>query len=323
MNYRPDIDGLRAVAVLSVVINHAFPLLLPGGFVGVDIFFVISGYLISTIVLDAIDEDRFSIADFYARRARRILPALIVVLVAVLAVGWFIQTAVQYAALARTAAAATLFVANMSLWQDASYFAWTSKSAVLLHLWSLSVEEQFYVFWPLILVALKAWPRLTLPGAVAIVAASFLYSVDVAQVDQSRAFYWLPSRMWELGAGGILALLRLRGDSLPAPVALASAAAGFALVVVSVFLLDGSMFFPGFVAIAPTRVSSGCGSTATGVSWAVLGSNSANTVRDLRGALKPSTDKSVCEISMMTATQRCGVSWTNPTPAPMVLSGCW
>lgn len=252
MNYRPDIDGLRAIAVLSVVVHHAFPDALPGGFVGVDIFFVISGYLITTLVRDALDEGRFSLADFYARRARRILPALLVVMGAALVAGWFVQTALQYSMLGKTAAAAAMFVANFSLWQDANYFAWTSRSAVLLHLWSLSVEEQFYIFWPLILAALAAFPRLVVPATLAIVGASFFYGLEAAQVDQSRAFYWLPSRLWELGVGGVLALLRLRSDSISAPLSFAASLLGLCIILVSLFALNGSMLFPGFVALAPT-----------------------------------------------------------------------
>lgn len=252
MNYRPDIDGLRAIAVLSVVVHHAFPDALPGGFVGVDIFFVISGYLITTLVRDALDEGRFSLADFYARRARRILPALLVVMSAALVAGWFVQTALQYSALGKTAAAAAMFVANFSLWQDANYFAWTSRSTILLHLWSLSVEEQFYIFWPLALAALAAFPRLVVPATLAIVGASFFYGLEAAQVDQSRAFYWLPSRMWELGVGGVLALLRLRSENLAAPLSLASSLAGLCVIVASLAALNGSMLFPGFVALAPT-----------------------------------------------------------------------
>ena len=252
MNYRPDIDGLRAIAVLSVVVHHAFPDALPGGFVGVDIFFVISGYLITTLVRDALDEGRFSLADFYARRARRILPALLVVVSAALVAGWFVQTALQYSMLGKTAAAAAMFVANFSLWQDANYFAWTSRSTILLHLWSLSVEEQFYIFWPLVLAALAAFPRLVVPATLAIVGASFFYGLEAAQVDQSRAFYWLPSRMWELGVGGVLALLRLRSENLAAPVSLAGSLAGLCIIVVSLFALNGAMLFPGFVALAPT-----------------------------------------------------------------------
>lgn len=252
MNYRPDIDGLRAIAVVSVVVHHAFPDALPGGFVGVDIFFVISGYLITTLVRDALDEGRFSLADFYARRARRILPALLVVVTAALVAGWFVQSALQYSMLGKTAAAAAMFVANFSLWQDANYFAWTSRSAILLHLWSLSVEEQFYIFWPLILAALAAFPRLVVPATLAIVGASFYYGLGAAEVDQSRAFYWLPSRVWELGVGGILALLRLRSENLAAPLSLAGSLLGLCVIVVSLFALNGSMLFPGFVALAPT-----------------------------------------------------------------------
>ena len=151
-NYRPDIDGLRAVAVASVVIFHAFPDWLPGGFVGVDIFFVISGFLISGIILGDLNKERFSFVDFYARRVRRIFPALIVVLAACLVLGWFVLLTVEYESLGLHTVAGAGFVSNLLLWSEAGYFDVAASLKPLLHLWSLGVEEQFYLFWPLLLV---------------------------------------------------------------------------------------------------------------------------------------------------------------------------
>jgi peptidoglycan/LPS O-acetylase OafA/YrhL len=151
LTYRPDIDGLRAVAVLAVVMFHAFPSLLPGGFVGVDIFFVISGYLITNILLSELEVGRFSLASFYARRIRRIFPALLLVLIFCYAIGWFSLFKDEYKQLGKHIVAGAGFVANLTFWNEAGYFDSAADTKPLLHLWSLGVEEQFYIIWPLIL----------------------------------------------------------------------------------------------------------------------------------------------------------------------------
>ena len=145
--YRPDIDGLRAIAVLAVIGFHAFPAWLPGGFVGVDIFFVISGYLISTIILTAINAGRFSFATFYARRIKRIFPALIAVLAACYAAGWFLLYAEWFEELGKHIAGGAGFVSNYVLWNENGYFDAAAETKPLLHLWSLGIEEQFYLAW--------------------------------------------------------------------------------------------------------------------------------------------------------------------------------
>src|SRR5215831_15751110 len=147
--YRRDIDGLRAVAVLSVVAFHVFPNWMVGGFIGVDIFFVISGYLISTIIFENLDKDTFSFAQFYERRVKRIFPALILVLVSCFAFGWFILLPDEYKQLGKHTAGGTAFVANFVLWNESGYFDNAAETKPLLHLWSLGVEEQFYIVWPL------------------------------------------------------------------------------------------------------------------------------------------------------------------------------
>jgi peptidoglycan/LPS O-acetylase OafA/YrhL len=172
--YRPDIDGLRALAVVVVLFFHAFPARLPGGFVGVDVFFVISGYLISGIILDARAAGRFTFAGFYARRIRRIFPALAVVLAAVLAGGWFLLYADDYARVGYHAAAGAGFVSNIAFWSEASYFDVAAELKPLLHLWSLGVEEQFYLVWPVILVVATRWRRGPLAATLAIGTVSFL-----------------------------------------------------------------------------------------------------------------------------------------------------
>ncbi|WP_316200396.1 MULTISPECIES: acyltransferase family protein [unclassified Bradyrhizobium] len=207
--YRPDIDGLRAVAVLSVVIFHAFPQTLRSGFVGVDIFFVISGYLITKIILSDLAAERFTLLNFYARRVRRIFPALIVVLSFCLVAGAFVLWADDFARLGKHTAAGAGFIANLALWQEASYFDVASDTKVLLHLWSLGVEEQFYLVWPALM--LLAWyvrlNRFVLIAA--ILVGSLAYGIKATSTDPVAAFYSPVSRLWELAAGASLANLTL------------------------------------------------------------------------------------------------------------------
>ena len=157
--YRPDIDGLRAVAVLSVVLYHAGVPFLPGGYVGVDIFFVISGYLITRIITREIVEDRFSLLTFYERRTRRIFPALFAMLAACVVAASLITLPGEFQDFGNSLAAATLFVSNIFFWQTADYFAGPAHLKPLLHTWSLAVEEQFYIVLPLLLLALTRWAR--------------------------------------------------------------------------------------------------------------------------------------------------------------------
>jgi peptidoglycan/LPS O-acetylase OafA/YrhL len=149
--YRPDIDGLRAIAVLSVVGFHAFPGWLKGGFIGVDVFFVISGYLISTIIFSSLRQSSFSFTEFYARRITRIFPALLVVLLASFILGWHVLLADEFKQLGKQIAGGAGFVSNFILWRESGYFDNAAETKPLLHLWSLGIEEQFYFAWPLLL----------------------------------------------------------------------------------------------------------------------------------------------------------------------------
>jgi peptidoglycan/LPS O-acetylase OafA/YrhL len=149
-NYRPDIDGLRAIAVFAVVLFHAFPKLVQGGFVGVDIFFVISGYLISGLIFSQAQHGNFSFLEFYARRARRIFPALVLVLSACMVLAWFVEFPPHFKTLGKHVAGGSAFISNFLLWQESGYFDSNALTKPLLHLWSLGVEEQFYIFWPLL-----------------------------------------------------------------------------------------------------------------------------------------------------------------------------
>ena len=147
-HYRPDIDGLRAIAILAVLAFHALPAALPGGFVGVDVFFVISGYLITGIILGDLAQAKFDFTGFYVRRIRRIFPALATVLAACLCAGWFVLYAGDYAALGKHVAGGAGFVSNLLLWNESGYFDQEARLKPLLHLWSLGIEEQFYLLWP-------------------------------------------------------------------------------------------------------------------------------------------------------------------------------
>lgn len=205
--YRPDIDGLRAIAVLSVVGFHAFPEsdIFRAGFIGVDIFFVISGFLISSIIYEKIETNSFSFLDFYTRRVLRIFPALLLVLMACFIFGWFALLSTEYKDIGKHIAGATGFISNLLLWQESGYFDVASENKPLLHLWSLGVEEQFYIAWSLILWwAYKARINLLIT-AIALAAISFYLNISGIQNDLSATFYSPQTRFWELLAGAILA----------------------------------------------------------------------------------------------------------------------
>jgi peptidoglycan/LPS O-acetylase OafA/YrhL len=209
-DYRPDIDGLRAFSVLAVVGYHFFPLWVKGGFIGVDIFFVISGFLIGGILLDSRRNGTFSLRDFYARRIRRIFPALIVVMVASLAFGWFALLPDDYLNLGKHAAGGAGFIANLLFWQEAGYFDVAAERKPLLHLWSLGIEEQFYIFFPLFLWGL--WKKSLRPFTFILLLTFLSYRWNLATYKHQAAFdFYLPvTRFWELLAGVLLALWERR-----------------------------------------------------------------------------------------------------------------
>jgi len=264
--YRADIDGLRAVAVVSVLLFHAFPSLLPGGFVGVDVFFVISGYLISTIIFSSLDAGRFSFREFYGRRIRRIFPSLVALLAASFIAGWFLLLASEFELLGKHIAGAAAFVSNFVLLGESGYFDEAATSKPLLHLWSLAVEEQFYLLWPL--AAWGAWKsRLNLTMAtVALAVLSFIAGVWLASRNPVLGFYGPHARFWELLIGALLAkwsLDRARvrpdvtslADTRPLLGVNASSAASLAgalLLLVSILAIREDRGFPGWQALGPT-----------------------------------------------------------------------
>lgn len=258
-HYRPDIDGLRAFAVLSVVGYHAFPGFFRGGFVGVDVFFVISGYLISKIIFAAMDGNKFSFIDFYSRRIKRIFPALLVVLLSCMLVGWWTLLAAEFELLGKHIAAGAGFISNLLLWQESGYFDSAAIQKPLLHLWSLGVEEQFYIVWPLIVwmayrFKFKGYLRVNYV-IVLIAGCSFALNVSRVNIDIVATFYSPQSRFWELLFGSILGWLTLNKkeylfQSSHLTRELLSVSGCILLVMSLLFTTDQSLF-PGWWALLP------------------------------------------------------------------------
>lgn len=261
--YRPDIDGLRAIAVLSVVMFHAFPDWVKGGFVGVDVFFVISGFLISTIIIENLQEDRFSFLEFYSRRIRRIFPALLLVLAACYAFGWFTLLANEFKHLGKHMAGGAGFVSNLLFWNESGYFDSASENKPLLHLWSLGIEEQFYVIWPLLLwVAYRRQVNL-FTAIVVVTAISFMFNVIEVRSDAISAFYSPQTRFWELFVGALLAyeamhphaLFQRFRQQLAAHEGLlrnAQSVSGALLIAAGFVLISKDRPFPGWWGMLPT-----------------------------------------------------------------------
>ena len=276
-NYRPDIDGLRAIAVLAVVGFHAFPGLIRGGFIGVDVFFVISGFLISSILFSSLETGRFSFFNFYAHRARRIFPALALVMASCLIFGWFALLPTEYLELGREVVAGSAFAANILFWRDAGgYFDVAGELKPLLHLWSLGVEEQFYIVWPVLLwfVWKKRFNALTVTLMITVV--SLIYALIAVKSNLMAAFYSPASRTWELLLGALLAYwnlhqpnwlqqTRLRADAVLGRIVYthkpetdgrtlrdAKALLGLILIIVGIFIISKERRFPGGWALMPT-----------------------------------------------------------------------
>lgn len=208
-NYRPDIDGLRAFAVLSVVAFHAFPTWVKGGFIGVDVFFVISGFLISKILFEELDKGTFSFSGFYARRIKRIFPSLLLVLVASYLFGWFVLLSDEYKQLGKHIAAGAGFISNFVFWGESGYFDNSADKKPLLHLWSLGVEEQFYIFWPFFIWFLWKRKLNILTFTIVFALISFFLNIKGIKQDSVATFYSLQTRFWELLCGSILAWFAL------------------------------------------------------------------------------------------------------------------
>lgn len=252
--YRRDIDGLRAVAVLSVVLFHAFPAVLRGGFIGVDIFFVISGFLITSILLRELEAGSFSFAGFYARRVRRIFPALVLVLGSCLAFGWLALFPDEYQQLGKHVVGGAGFAANFFYWAQVGYFDTAADTKPLLHLWSLGIEEQFYILWPVVL--LLGWRlRMNLLAVAAVLAlASFAVNLGGIADHPTATFYSPASRAWELLLGAGLACLHARPGGGASRLAVAPnllSWLGAALLAAGLVLITREDPFPGWRALLP------------------------------------------------------------------------
>jgi peptidoglycan/LPS O-acetylase OafA/YrhL len=251
IEYRPEIDGLRAVAVLSIVGFHAFPEFLPGGFVGVDVFYVVSGYLITRLILQDLVKGDWSLVDFYCRRIRRIFPALILVLAACFAFGWFVLFAQEFKLLGKHIAAGAGFVANIVFSREPGYFDISAELKPLLHLWSLGVEEQFYIVWPFLVWLGFRLRNRGLWLVVLLGALSFTSNVAFVRSYPVETFYWPTSRFWELAIGGVLAYSKPQPID-PRPTNEAKAALGLGLILLSSLWLTKAAAFPGVWASLPT-----------------------------------------------------------------------
>ncbi|MBA4085469.1 MAG: acyltransferase [Kytococcus sp.] len=277
-NLRGDIEGLRAVAVGTVLLYHVGIPFIPGGFVGVDIFFVISGFLITSLLLrEAVRTGGISIGDFYARRARRLLPAASVVLLFTAVAGWLVLPGPDRLNLGTDVIAATFYVINWALaLRSVDYLAEDAAPSALQHYWSLSVEEQFYVVWPLIIIAglflarrTRMRPKPLLFGILGIIAAaSLVYSVLHTRSDPATAYFYTTTRVWELAIGALLAFLVLRLTALPRLAAELLGGVGLLMILWSAFFLTSKTPWPGSWALVPTLgaaciIAAGCSTQAT------------------------------------------------------------
>lgn len=249
--YRPEIDGLRALAILPVVFFHYGVPGFRGGFIGVDVFFVISGYLIASLIQNEIARGDFSLAQFYVRRVRRIFPALFAMLAVVSVAAFVFLFPVDLVRYAQSLFATALFGANFEFWREAGYFDAFADQKPLLHLWSIAVEEQFYLLFPAFLLALRrATPRGRIGAVAGVLIASLALSAWGVMAAKVATFYLLPMRAWELMLGALLAL-----GPAPRPksrrVAELLAALGLALILAAVFLFSPQMPFPGPAALVP------------------------------------------------------------------------
>ncbi len=249
LKYRPEIDGLRAVAVLPVILFHAGFSTFSGGFVGVDVFFVISGYLITSIISKDMESGTFSFWDFYERRARRILPALFLVMLCCIPFAWMWMLPMELEAFSASVVAVCLFASNILFWKQSGYFDAGAELKPLLHTWSLAVEEQYYIIFPIAILLLWRLGRRHVIWSIAIVAVlSLALSEYASWLRPAANFYLLPTRGWELMAGSLCSFAIVRRNSWPDNIL---SLAGFAAIAVSVFAYDKSIPFPSLYALLP------------------------------------------------------------------------
>lgn len=251
MKFRSDINGLRAIAVAVVLLFHFGIPGFQGGFVGVDIFFVISGYLMTGIIFTKLEKNSFFILDFYLDRMKRIIPALAVLCIILYIIGWFILLPAQYEELGKHAVSSVTFISNLIYWREAGYFDTASHSKWLLHTWSLSVEWQFYIIYPLVIVFLRRFIGIKFSKITLIVLAilSYLLSVVATKDYPEASFFLLPTRAWEMMMGGILFLYPVNMSSVQSKFC---EWLGMVLIVFSVIFFTSADLWPGYLAAVPT-----------------------------------------------------------------------
>ena len=249
MKFRSDINGLRAYAVIAVVIFHFSAEAMPGGFAGVDVFFVISGYLMTSIIFNGIDQNRFSIWQFYLARGRRIIPALAVLCIALLIYGWFFLLPTDYSLLTRNIAGSVSFISNFLYWRE-GYFTASALENWLLHTWSLSVEWQFYLVYPIFVVLLKTFMKLEHIKWVLLagIVVSLLLSIGISGWREDMAFYLLPTRAWELLIGGMAFLIPVKFSARQGRLV---EYLGIAMIVFGYFWISEDDMWPGYLALIP------------------------------------------------------------------------
>ncbi len=251
LKYRSDIDGLRTLAVMPVIFYHAGMTLFSGGYVGVDIFFVISGYLITSIIVRELDEDRFTIANFYVRRVKRIFPALYFLLAFTFILSFFSLMPAHFEGFGKSVVSTVLFGSNILFWQESGYFDAQAETKPLLHTWSLGVEEQFYIFFPLMLMLIARYgSKKYLRFALTLFVISFGLSVWGTKTHPEAAFYLIPYRTWELMLGALISLGFFPKTEKPLYLHIMSLA-GFIMLCISVFTFETTTPFPGYAALLP------------------------------------------------------------------------
>ncbi|MDO5769765.1 MAG: acyltransferase, partial [Psychrobacter sp.] len=250
MKFRKDINGLRAIAVIAVVLFHFNASWMPGGFAGVDVFFVISGFLMTGIIFRGIEQENFSILKFYVARANRIIPALALLCLVLIVFGWFYLTPLDYKTLGKHAASSITFLSNITYWREAGYFDAASHEKWLLHTWSLSVEWQFYIIYPLILVAMHKFLSIKTMKSMLIVGTvlGFIFCVIASYKWPNPSYYLLPTRAWEMMIGGVAYIYPF---TLKEKRKRFVEWTGLALVIGSYFLISGENPWPGYLAMFP------------------------------------------------------------------------
>lgn len=251
LSYRGDIDGLRAVAVMSVVLYHAFPGLVPGGFIGVDIFFVISGFLISSIIISGAENGNFSFIKFYSNRIKRIFPALILIILFCIFIGWVILLPNELKQLGKHILGSTTFTSNFIYWSEVGYFDRTAETKNLLHLWSLAIEEQYYIFWPIFLTLIYKYAKKFNYILIFLAAiTSYIFCVYITSRNPTFGFYSPLSRAWELMLGCLLVyhFKIYKGNKLKNNLL---SITGLFLISYSLIFFNNKTIFPGWVALIP------------------------------------------------------------------------